>query len=1637
MFLYQKGRWKRVVKKKQRKLLAAILAAAMLIPQSVMTAGAAENPEPVYENAGPVTVTGGSGAVTADQDVIDTMKSSEDATVNLTFTMTGSDVQSLFFMGDSSAANNYIMVYLSGHTLGVESRYGAGGTQQISDRTYTISSDVDLSEPHTLTFVMDGNSSYSFYLDGEQVKTSAVTCAYNSNLTDSDYIGFGNGARDGNTYPFTGTLSKIEMYNAALSEDQIMSYHNGGLEDVVYSHGSVYYPAGTALDEYKTETNVSDIASLTEGSISVRYRVADAGAGVSMLAVLSDGDAANPYLGLYVNPSANTVGLDAVGLSNTMLNSKSLDLDGYAAKGVAVNDANWHTLTVTKADNDLRFYLDGVFIDHWSNGMSEGFFNLVDNADTLGIGKAVRSEGNNANAMNGAIDSVKIYSSVLTDEEIARDHALTQWTAEEEIDMQDAFRSETEDLYYSGYEGSSAYRIPSLLTTEDGTQLAFIDKRNSGAGDAGNIDAVVRRKEKGSDAFSDPITLVDLPNNGGSAAFAIDMVTVQDQDTGKIFAFVDMFPESSGLMDTAQLTAGVGYEEVDGEMCQILYDAATKEKYGYICDVEGGIGHVIDAQGEDTGYTVIVNPQEAGTALVEKGNLYKDGEYKGNIYMLKNGPDKGELCVLNTSYLWMVTSDDDGKTWSDPVDITPQVKEDWCLFFGTGPGVGIQLHTGNYDGRLVVPVYTANSNVGASQSSAVIYSDDHGATWELGDSPQKLRNCDRETMTSGGILTESQAVQLNNGNVLLFMRNNFSGKVQMATSSDGGATWDSTAATELTDVYCQLTVIHYTKPNEEEYVLLCNPSGPGRTNGRMHLGQVQTDGTISWNWQREVDDANEGFAYSCLTLTDGTTNNPKFALMYEDQTSSIILKYFEFDENYLKAGNVTPAEMDAPQLVSKDVEVTDNTVNVSLTFDQTIMAAGSPKLTLSLSGVETTAEYVSGSGTDTIAFTASLPEGNGVLKLTGLDLTTGLLENIQNKSPELPENMDLYAETEIDLTNAEVTYTSQQSNSTEENTDGAAVNVKDGNPNTYWHSQWSGEPTLPQSVTLNLGEQSVKEIYKLDYLARQNGGSGHVREYGIEVSRTGNEDEYTEVAHGTLADTMEWQEIEFIPTEAQYVRFVVYSAYNTGTPSCAVAELKLHEYSEGVIEQGDESRLQELVDAAEELVEGNYSSVTWEEFETALNAAKAVLGAVAPVSQSIIDRTAENLKDAQEGLVDISRATAKFNEIKDVKDQYTPESWALLEAWMTENEGTLAEADSAKDVTDLIVALVYRTGQLVEKGDKTELQKLLTEYTDTRPLEKDGYEEDGWNRYQDAIDNARKVIDDDNATAEDVTVAINELTAARTDLKADMTELRTLYNTCSALNEAEYLPESWEAMDAALAKAGEMLEAGTAAPAEVKEAIQALNDAYAGLKARPNTDGLQMLYDELKAELPDLGLYMSEGAAKMQEAFEAAEAVLADPRTEDEVKARIDALNKAYEGLVLKATEEQILELTGLEESLGHKDLSGLSEEQRQQVQEVREALREAITADEISAEYADELLEKAEAAMALTGEAEQPDDKPSGDKPDASGDKTDGAANKPSDTADKAVKTGDATEFGWIFLMLAAGIATAVIVIRKRQNMA
>lgn len=206
-------------------------------------------------------------------------------------------------------------------------------------------------------------------------------------------------------------------------------------------------------------------------------------------------------------------------------------------------------------------------------------------------------------------------------------------------------------------------------------------------------------------------------------------------------------------------------------------------------------GIVYDNAANPTDYRVVTKCQ---APYQEFGNLYKNGEFKGNIYRY-TGADKGELSVMRTQYLWLTYSEDDGKTWSVPKDITPQVKTNDMIFLGTGPGVGIQLK----NGKLAIPVYSATGNVGGTQSSAIIISDD-GEHWTLKESPNPNHNID----ASKPILTESQLIQAPNEDLYLFMRNGgaYSGRVKVSVSSDEGTTWSEPQRIEnipsILSAYC-------------------------------------------------------------------------------------------------------------------------------------------------------------------------------------------------------------------------------------------------------------------------------------------------------------------------------------------------------------------------------------------------------------------------------------------------------------------------------------------------------------------------------------------------------------------------------------------------------------------------------------------------------------------------------------------------------------------------------------------------------------------------------------------------------------------------------------------------------------------
>ncbi|MFD5945166.1 exo-alpha-sialidase [Streptomyces collinus] len=80
-------------------------------------------------------------------------------------------------------------------------------------------------------------------------------------------------------------------------------------------------------------------------------------------------------------------------------------------------------------------------------------------------------------------------------------------------------------------------------------------------------------------------------------------------------------------------------------------------------------------------------------------------------------------------------SDDDGRTWSQPRDLSDEIlPEHWNSWYATGPVHGIQLTRGKHAGRLVFGVNTEtwNGSRVSANHAALVVSDDGGDSWRVG-----------------------------------------------------------------------------------------------------------------------------------------------------------------------------------------------------------------------------------------------------------------------------------------------------------------------------------------------------------------------------------------------------------------------------------------------------------------------------------------------------------------------------------------------------------------------------------------------------------------------------------------------------------------------------------------------------------------------------------------------------------------------------------------------------------------------------------------------------------------------------------------------------------------------------------------
>lgn len=454
------------------------------------------------------------------------------------------------------------------------------------------------------------------------------------------------------------------------------------------------------------------------------------------------------------------------------------------------------------------------------------------------------------------------------------------------------------------------YRIPSLLKTQKGTLLAGADERIEQACDWGNIGMVIRRSEDDGVTWGKRETIVNLRNNPrvplvtsgdySGSPINMDMALVQDTSskTKRIFSIYDMFPEGRGVISIAN-TPEKEYTQIGGQSYLNLYNNGKKSKVFTIRDK----GIVYNFKGKKTDYHVITETTKSDHSNL--GDIYKGKQLLGNIYFTKHKTSPFRLA--KSSYVWMSYSDDDGRTWSSPRDITASLRQKCMKFLGIGPGKGIVLKWGPHAGRIIIPAYSTNwkSHLRGSQSSRLIYSDDHGKTWHTGkavndnrilSNGEKIHSLTMDNKKEQN--TESVPVQLKNGDIKLFMRN-LTGNLEVATSKDGGETWQNHVKRykEIHDAYVQLSAIRF-EHDKKEYILLVNANGPGKKcqDGYARLAQVNRNGSFKWLYHHHIQDGS--FAYNSVQQL----NNDQFGVLYEHREkhqNSFTLNYKVFNWSFL------------------------------------------------------------------------------------------------------------------------------------------------------------------------------------------------------------------------------------------------------------------------------------------------------------------------------------------------------------------------------------------------------------------------------------------------------------------------------------------------------------------------------------------------------------------------------------------------------------------------------------------------------------------------------------------------------------------------------------------------------------------
>lgn len=440
---------------------------------------------------------------------------------------------------------------------------------------------------------------------------------------------------------------------------------------------------------------------------------------------------------------------------------------------------------------------------------------------------------------------------------------------------------------------SKNYRIPGIVTLDDGTIVASADARWDYEKDGGGMDLVISRSTDSGATWN--YTFAGYLGDNGNVWNA-DSSTLMDPllmtDGKTLYLFADMFPagysiSSSSTTNTFSDTA-TGF---DGNG-NLLLSNDNRSSYGYYLKS----GKIYSTDGtEVSGYTV-------------DGwfNLYQGEAYVTNLFF-SDSPYQ----VHPTSYICMMSSTDGGATWSDPELLN--VKPSGVSWMVLGPGQGIIAS----DGTMMFSAYDGSKVY-------IVFSKDEGNTWTW--------------ISTNAASNESQLVELNDGTIRMFVKSAGTNTIQYIDFTKDG---DSYSVSDLTNTgvanfsQCMVSAIKYSRTiNGKEAVFVCCPSDSsggcwaGRFNGKIYVFTLDDSNAMTLAGSYQINDS--FFAYSNMTeCADGSID-----LLYEDDCISYTAGSYDGIASHITYKNLPITTIISDAEIGTGVEkktVTDDETGISVT----------------------------------------------------------------------------------------------------------------------------------------------------------------------------------------------------------------------------------------------------------------------------------------------------------------------------------------------------------------------------------------------------------------------------------------------------------------------------------------------------------------------------------------------------------------------------------------------------------------------------------------------------------------------------------------------------------------------------------